>query len=115
MEGTAPETLRDSMKRKLPLDVVETSSVGATTFCTECKKPLVLNADNAFSKVTDNDHAMLRALADPNTRDPIGDAAQEIVDELRREICDRETPWHEDGTLTDIVEQIIREKLEIEP
>ena len=51
----------------------------------------------------------LRALADATLRDPFGDAAQAIVDELRREICERETPWHEDGTLCEIIETILRE------
>lgn len=57
-----------------------------------------------------NDYELLRALADPNQQDPVGNAAVEIVQELQKAITEQHIPWH-DQELSNIVDEIIRKHL----
>lgn len=52
-----------------------------------------------------SDYELLLKLAS-GAPDQFSDCAVEIVQELEREICFRETPWH-DCSLSDVVEEIL--------
>jgi hypothetical protein len=55
---------------------------------------------------------ILTALASGST-DPIGELAQEIVEELEREVCHRDTAWHDIGLMATVEEILRKHKSEV--